>query len=450
MSSVQGKLGVKREWPSHSPGRLRRPNPTTNLGGIPRKDDILNTSKKLFLWLGTIVLCMSAIAENAYADSLSQAQQQKQQIQHQITQDKNQIQKQQNVVSVAENQAKQSQTAVQSLNAQILQNESQTEQITENITLLTTKIKNTEIQLNKNRSDLQEVLRAEYEDGQVPYLAVLFGATSFSDLLSRFQMLSDISKSQNRLLKESQALQKELLLQEQNQKQNYVLLVKKGRALYTLKQQATSQEALAQQATTSAKRQVNALSQAQRSLAKKLNLTDSEIAMLEQQAKQQEEILAARRASSSIVEPTLRYQPISAQKLYAFVKMQGSAFSLSDIETICSVAHAYDVNPALMIAIAGQELDFVPSGIANERWKLENPFDVFGSWALYHTTIAQSAAYAAQFLQVKLSVAPPAGIDPIIWINDPSNHEGGVYATDPHWAYGVRMFFNEISSYVHS
>lgn len=208
------------------------------------------------------------------------------------------------------------------------------------------------------------------------------------------------------------------------------------------------QEQQAQNSWVTANREMVTLNQQQRALEQKLKITKSQILKLEEEAKQQASILKVHNGNSSVIIPSLRYQNLSPSVLYSFVQSKNSAFSLADVQTICDVAKSYDVNPALMLAITGQELDFVQKGTPYESWKLDNPFDVFGSWALYHTTIAESASYAAEILQVKLSIAPPSGEDPIIWINDPNNHAGnGVYATNTTWADGVKIFYEEIEAY---
>ena len=176
-----------------------------------------------------------------------------------------------------------------------------------------------------------------------------------------------------------------------------------------MKKSKVIQEDQAQLSWVLANRGLTQLGQHHKALEKQLNLTQSQIQALEAEAQQQEQILEGRSGASSVATPSLRYQNISPSKLYDFVHSKNSAFSLADIETICSVAKAYDVNPALMIAITGQELDFVQQGTSHETWKLENPFDVFGSWALYHTNLMQSATYAAEMIQVKLSAVPPRG-----------------------------------------
>ncbi|HET7627677.1 MAG TPA: hypothetical protein VFK44_04730 [Bacillales bacterium] len=339
---------------------------------------------------------------------------------------------------------------ISSTQHQITEKQSHIEQTQQKIDQLKKEIAATEKRIKRRNELLTERVRYMYKNGSsVPYIQVLLRAQSFGDLIDRVYALNLIVKQDKRLLDNQMADKKKLVAAEANVKKQLDSLQHQLNDLNHLKAQLhkkqQQQKALIQQ-LNSEKNQVQSNIRHQQEALKSIQ---SKLEKLKEQAEQQKRILASHRSSSSVVVAALRYHPISPEKLYAFVKNKGSAFSLNDIETICNVAKAYNVNPALMIAITGQELNFVQEGTPYEAMKLANPFDVFGSWALYHTTLAQSAAYAAEIIQVKLSVPPPAGEDPIIWINDLNNHAGlGVYATDRHWAYGVRTFFREIQAYV--
>jgi len=54
--------------------------------------------------------------------------------------------------------------------------------------------------------------------------------------------------------------------------------------------------------------------------------------------------------------------------------------------------------------------------------------------------LADAAQIAANSMRLKLSTPAPSGEDATAWINDPRNPED-LYATDPHWADGVRAIF---------
>jgi len=152
-------------------------------------------------------------------------------------------------------------------------------------------------------------------------------------------------------------------------------------------------------------------------------------------------------ANVHVTVPQLQYQSVSAQKLYDYVHMQGSIFTISDIETIMGAARRENVNPALMVAITGQEESFVPAAWPDASRIRNNPFNVYVSWQDYNTNLADAAQIAANTLAYKLSIPPPDGENPIAWIND-SRNPWGIYATDLHWSYGVADILAAIESYL--
>ncbi|MDQ0189934.1 hypothetical protein JI721_04945 [Alicyclobacillus cycloheptanicus] len=409
----------------------------------------MKLGRQVLISTSVFLLMSGCLVSTSEADKLSTAKEQQQQLQDQIAQTKGQLQKQQQTAATAAHRAAEASATVSNLDAQIREKQLSTQEILRQIHALQRQIHRNQAEWNADEDTLKAILRTEYEDGEVSYLSVLMNATSFNDLLSRMQELSILTQGERKLLNQVAALQQTLQTERDRQNQDYQTLVGQEQQLQSMKAAQLQEEASAKDALSTAKSQMQALSQQQESLLKRLHMTQSQIEQLEIEAQQQEEILSHHNGSSEVVVPALRYQDISPTVLYDFVASRGSAFTLSDIETICSVAQSYNINPALMLAITGQELDFVQQGTPYETWKLENPFDDYGSWAVYHTTLEQSAALAAELIQVRLSTPPPAGEDAIIWLNDPANHAGaGVYATDPNWAYGVRTFFNEIEAYV--
>ncbi|MCF8565587.1 hypothetical protein LLE49_12750 [Alicyclobacillus tolerans] len=402
---------------------------------------------KLLAPMWVLLLVNSCMMHTVEASPLSQAQQQKNELQSQIVQTKNKVKQQQQAATIAKTHVVQTHRSILEITNEIHADAIRMQQIRSRIQTLNQNIKQSQAELRDDKAHVANLVRVDYETGHVSYLAVLFNATSFDDLMTRVQALYLFISSERKLLNETLSLQKKLSAEQASQKQNYNKLTANSRHLASLKREKVIQEGQAQLSWVLANRGLTQLGQHQKALEKQLNLTQSQIQALEAEAQQQEQILEGRSGASSVATPSLRYQNISPSKLYDFVHSKNSAFSLADIETICSVAKVYDVNPALMIAITGQELDFVQQGTSHETWKLENPFDVFGSWALYHTNLMQSATYAAEMIQVKLSAVPPRGEDPIIWLNDPKNHAGnGVYATDASWAYGVQAIYNEIEA----
>ncbi|GLG00442.1 hydrolase [Alicyclobacillus hesperidum subsp. aegles] len=66
-------------------------------------------------------------------------------------------------------------------------------------------------ELETDQNELAQIVRSEYEDGNVSYLEVLFNATSFTDFLSRLYDLSVVSKTQNQVVQSVKTLQQAIV-----------------------------------------------------------------------------------------------------------------------------------------------------------------------------------------------------------------------------------------------
>lgn len=143
----------------------------------------------------------------------------------------------------------------------------------------------------------------------------------------------------------------------------------------------------------------------------------------------------------------MHYRSVNPTVLYNYVHQQGSIFTLSDIQTIVDAAQNYNINPALMVAITGQEESFVPASWPDASKIRNNPFNVYVSWQQYNTNLADAANIAANTLSHKLITPPPQGENPIAWINDPMN-PWGIYAQDTNWSYGVDDIFHTLTAYI--
>jgi peptidoglycan hydrolase CwlO-like protein len=399
---------------------------------------------KVLISAGAVVLLSGLMVQPSRADNLSLKKQEKQQIQSEIDHNSNQVTKQKHNQQALQNKVNQTKASISGLTDQINANDNQTQQILNKITHINEQISQNQKQLNQDNADVQQMLRATYENGDVMYLSVLFNATSFSDLLSRVSAIATVTSAEKHLLDETESLHQKLQGEQRDQKAAYQELAVKGKQLFDLKQTKLSLQTQQQHSLTLVSRGLSALQANEQSLSKKLNMTNSQIKQMEEQTREQEAVLAT--GSGDVVVPSLRFQNISPTILYDYVHGRDSTFSPADIQTICSAAKAYDVNPALMVAITGQEQAFVPPG-PDAALIRNNPFNVLFSWQVYNTNLADASNIAAKFLRFKLSTPPPNGEDAILWINDPRN-PGGIYATDPNWAYGVRAFYQRIMSYV--
>ncbi|MCC5909019.1 MAG: glucosaminidase domain-containing protein [Clostridiaceae bacterium] len=105
---------------------------------------------------------------------------------------------------------------------------------------------------------------------------------------------------------------------------------------------------------------------------------------------------------------------------------------------ILHTAKQFNINPLLLFAIAGHEQAFVPKDHPSSSLIINNPYNVFGSWQVYSTSLKQTSEITARTIYTSLSDLPPH-IDPFFWINRR-------YAEDPNWWKGVRSIFRSLQN----
>jgi len=111
-----------------------------------------------------------------------------------------------------------------------------------------------------------------------------------------------------------------------------------------------------------------------------------------------------------------------------------------NINTLIEISRQFNINPNLLIAVTGQEQNFVPAG--SNLKIIGNPFNVYGSWESYSPGLETSAKIAARTI-VSLSRNRPNGTHPVYWLNSLDN-PNGMYASDPRWWRGVTWFFSAL------
>jgi len=426
----------------------------------------VNAKVRVVLGSLSLLALSAALVGTSWGDSLSDAQQQLAKAQEQAQQLKNQsqktsqkIQEQKQETAQLQQSLQQTQSSLAVTQQQIDTNQAQQQQLQDKIDALNSKIQTTQAELQKDTNDVNQMLRASYEYGTVPYMDVIFQSTSFSDLLTRLNLISAVTKSEQTMVQNVSDLQTQLKQQRSDENSSIHELQLKATELSQMKSQEVSLKSQKQQSIETVSRSINALQQEEDQYSQQMHLTQQQISDLKQQIAEAEAIAATQ--SGNVVESDLRYQTVSAQKLYDYVQNYDStyfktpsAFSVSDMQTICNAAQSYNVNPILLVAITGQEESFVPK--AWSAWPAihKNPFNVYYSWMWTNEyrpqwNLTDTAGIAANTVRHKLSTPPPSGEDPFVWINDPKN-PWGLYATDRNWSAGVEKFFKSITSYVNS
>ncbi len=109
-------------------------------------------------------------------------------------------------------------------------------------------------------------------------------------------------------------------------------------------------------------------------------------------------------------------------------------------------AEKHNINPCLLFAITGREQSFVPKNNKFAKKISNNPFNVFGSWQKYNTTIDESAEIACKTI-IKLSKSRPKNADFLVWIN--LRGGSGGYAEDDKWHQDVKIFFEIMNTKIY-
>ncbi len=133
----------------------------------------------------------------------------------------------------------------------------------------------------------------------------------------------------------------------------------------------------------------------------------------------------------------LKYRNISIERLKEYLARKDSMLLTADyLDQLLSYSLEKDLNPLLLIAIIGQEQNYVPQGHRYANRIIENPFNIYGSWETHPVGFTASMKEACYTINLALSERPPY-VDPFVLIN-------GRYAEDPHWYLGVKVIFRDL------
>ncbi len=137
------------------------------------------------------------------------------------------------------------------------------------------------------------------------------------------------------------------------------------------------------------------------------------------------------------LQPHLQYKKIDCVALQLWLNNRNSLLAQEPyFSEIISTSKDYNINPLLLFAITGQEQGFVPKDHARALEIAQNPFNVYGSWKNYNTTLKDSTRIASKTI-INLSKDCPDYVDPIHWLNRE-------YAEDPNWHKGVSALLKEL------
>lgn len=133
----------------------------------------------------------------------------------------------------------------------------------------------------------------------------------------------------------------------------------------------------------------------------------------------------------------LRYQNISLEKLKTYLDRKDSMLLTKDyLDQLMNYSLEKDLNPLLLIAIIGQEQNYVPSQHRFAPRMIENPFNIYGSWETHPVGFTASMKEACYTINTALGTRTLYA-DPFATINNR-------YAEDPRWHLGVKVIFRDL------
>lgn len=142
-------------------------------------------------------------------------------------------------------------------------------------------------------------------------------------------------------------------------------------------------------------------------------------------------------SAANYLQSHLQYKPVNETKLKNWLLNKQSLLATEPyFTTFLKTAENYNINPLLLFAITGQEQNFVPISHESAKKIANNPFNLYGSWQDYNTSIEDATQIVARTV-IHLGKNCPDDQDQIAWINRE-------YAADPNWSQGVSYFLNEL------
>lgn len=193
--------------------------------------------RKTWMFMGSITLLMSCLIPSAHADSLSQKQKQLSNLQNKASQTAHQITAAKAKAQSLQVSINQNKTKIAAVSSEITTERNQLIQLTKQLQQLSNEITASQQKLQADTNKLKTILRAQVEDGNVPYLDVLFNSASFSDFLSRMELLTRVASAEKSLLNQVQDLQGQLKTEQAKQESNYSAIAAKSMQLQALQQQ---------------------------------------------------------------------------------------------------------------------------------------------------------------------------------------------------------------------
>lgn len=169
--------------------------------------------KKILIKILAVVLIILIFYANimiTLADEKSDLENRQNEIQNQISQAEDQISEVKEEMTAAVAQIQELTTKINTYQGEIEELDSKLTELESSITTMQTKLEEAEKNYAARQQLLENRIVAQYEAGETTYLDVILGGGSLWDMISNWQLVSDIAKLDNEMLEQIEADRKEI------------------------------------------------------------------------------------------------------------------------------------------------------------------------------------------------------------------------------------------------
>ncbi|MFY9175028.1 MAG: peptidoglycan DD-metalloendopeptidase family protein [Peptococcia bacterium] len=197
---------------------------------------MIRPSKLVLTTMLIITLSASAILAPVQATETEKELREKQEaLQQQIEQTEQMLNQKKNEESKAVSELRKLNNVLTSTNKQLQDTEKKLSETENELSLIEKDLEETEVKLSQNTDILCERLKAMYINGETHILEVLFGSTSITDLLTRWDLFGRVAESDSELITE---IKTELAKYEEQQQ----ITIEKRNALAALKSEQSEKK----------------------------------------------------------------------------------------------------------------------------------------------------------------------------------------------------------------
>lgn len=166
--------------------------------------------KKILCVIMLIVLILSSNIAITFAATKSELESEQASNEQKIKEKENEVKEVKKEMSSTMEQIQELNSKISTYKAEITELNSELEELEDSIEEAEVKLEEAEKKYNEQQEALQARIVAQYEAGETTYLDVILGGGSIWDMISNWQLVSDIAEMDNKMLEEIEANKNEI------------------------------------------------------------------------------------------------------------------------------------------------------------------------------------------------------------------------------------------------